>query len=129
MTAQAGVARHWTRVSLEHGGRFVPPPMGVGTRTTLRRKAARGGVVADKVRLRGGRIRVVERTKIVDLAVCRAPDSVKTQQSGNAEIDPPRGGRAFAGLPIEWVRGLYPVSGCFLRTQQRVYDILCAMFV
>ncbi|MBV2366805.1 hypothetical protein, partial [Streptomonospora nanhaiensis] len=67
--------------------------------------------------------------KTADLAGRGTPDNVKTQQSGNAEIDPPRGGRAFAGLPIEWVRGLYPVSGCFLRTQQRVYDILCAMFV
>ena len=53
-----------------------------------------------------------------DLAGHGNADKVKTQQSGNADAFHGRATRTFT------VRGLYGKGGCFLRTQQRVFDFL-----
>src|SRR5699024_11888220 len=51
--------------------------------------------------------------------------NVKTQQSGNADA-PSSEERSEI---LSGFRGLYGLCGCFLRTQQRVFNFLQAMFV
>ena len=54
-----------------------------------------------------------------------AAANVKAQQSGNADA-PSSEERSEI---LSGFRGLYGLCGCFLRTQQRVFDFLQAMFV